>query len=79
MISADPKTNPEDCVVAVTYQSGPRKVSFISLSQDTTWTHVDSYSIGSEEVVYAGDICYAVGAWNKRVHQGDTSRDISWM
>lgn len=79
MISADPITNPEDCVVAVTYQSGPRKVSFISLSQDTAWTHVDSYSIGSEEVVYAGDICYAVGAWNKLISFDITTRSTLYV
>lgn len=74
MISADPIANAQDCVVVVTYQSRPRKVSFICLNKDTTWTHVDSYSIGSEEVVYAGDKCYAVGAWNKLISFDITTR-----
>ncbi|XP_004288821.1 PREDICTED: putative F-box protein At4g17565-like [Fragaria vesca subsp. vesca] len=81
-ISADPISNPEDCIVMVTHMDR-LELAFIRLGKDTTWTYMD----GSDnivpgcrmiqEVIYIEQTFYAVGYFNELLSFDVTSQSYS--
>ncbi|GMN27755.1 hypothetical protein TIFTF001_001800 [Ficus carica] len=64
MITADPLTNPDQCIVMVI--SSNHKLAFIRPARDTTWTSINSEQFGvAEEILYCNDQFYVLTCGGK--------------
>ena len=64
MITADPLTNPDQCMVMVILSN--HKLAFIRPAKDTTWTSINSEQFGVvEEILYCNDQFYVLTCGGK--------------